>query len=50
MLTEKQKEEFYIKIYFNKNQDEDFLTTGLKRAYRDFNRTLKINGNKIGMF
>jgi len=39
MLTNKQKEDFFIKVYFNTK--EGFEIAGLKRAYQDFNRTLK---------
>lgn len=40
MITEKQKEDFFIRLYFNTK--EGFELAGIKRAYLDFNRTLKI--------
>ena len=40
MLSTKQKEEFYIRLYFN--TDNGYEIAGLKRAYLDFNRTLVI--------
>ena len=44
-LTENLKEDFLITLYFNTS--EGFEDAGLKRAYLDFNRTLKIkDGNK----
>ncbi len=39
--TEDLKETFYIKLYFN--IDSGFEDAGLKRAYLDFNRTLRKN-------
>lgn len=40
MLSAKQREDFFIKLYFDTKNG--FETAGLRRAYRDFNRTLKI--------
>ncbi len=42
ILTPKDREDFYIRLYFN---TKDFERAGLKRAYLDFNRTLKIPEN-----
>jgi len=39
-LTNKLKEDFYITLYFNTSKG--FENAGLKRAYLDFNRTLRI--------
>lgn len=45
MLNDKLKEDFLIKSVFY-NTKEGFETAGIKRAYLDFNRTLKIlDGN-----
>ena len=47
ILSEKLKEEFYITLYFNIS--DGYENAGLKRAYLDFNRTLKIkDGNQEG--
>lgn len=43
ILSNKLKEDFYIRIYFNIN--DGFESAGIKRAYLDFNRTLKIKNN-----
>lgn len=45
LISEKIKEDFYITLYFNLT--EGYENAGLKRAYLDFNRTLKIKeGNQ----
>ena len=45
ILSNELKEKFYIQLYFNLNYDYD--KAAIKRAYRDFNRTLWIkDGNK----
>jgi hypothetical protein len=38
-ITDKEKNDFVLGLYFDLR--EDFLTSAIKRAYRDFNRTLK---------
>lgn len=46
ILTSDIKENFYIRLYFNTTNG--FENAGLKRAYLDFNRTLKIkNKNSV---
>lgn len=40
LLTNKIKEDFFITLYFNISKGYEFA--GLRRAYLDFNRTLKI--------
>jgi len=51
ILSDKLKEDFFITLYFNTSNG--FENAGLKRAYLDFNRTLRIkdkdqaNRNKI---
>ena len=46
ILSQKLKEDFYLTLYFNISKG--FKNAGLKRAYLDFNRTLKIkDGNQL---
>jgi hypothetical protein len=40
ILSFEQKEDFYIRLYFNTTLDFDLK--GIRRAYLDFNRTLPI--------
>ena len=45
ILSEELKNDFFIRLYFNINKG--YYKAGLRRAYLDFNRTLKIkDGNK----
>ena len=43
LLTEREKQDFFIKLYFNITNG--FELGGIRRAYLDFNRTLKIIDN-----
>lgn len=42
ILTHKEKEDFFIKLYFDTTNG--FELAGIKRAFLDFSRTLKIEG------
>jgi len=44
LITDKEKEDFFIKLYFNTTNG--FELAGIKRAFLDFSRTLKIIDKK----
>lgn len=39
-LTRSDYEKYLVYLYFGKNEDKDYLLNCIKRAYRDFNRTI----------
>lgn len=49
-LDKQTKEKFWIRLYFNPDNEyfykDKIIISAIKRAYRDFNRTLRMNNNK----